>query len=152
MVHSLPRSPLACPKLQQSSSIAICSCSHVTQCPHSAEPICLYAFFCLHVIIANAVNTASTLHTAANLEYHLQRDTNALRIVPYTYQLPRGYSHAKFLSDEQMPTHATEVHRDVYSQQKIPKDIDAIVIGSGIGGLSCAGTASGACNREQSET
>eukprot|EP00051_Salpingoeca_urceolata_P000968 m.37645 g.37645 ORF g.37645 m.37645 type:complete len:602 (-) comp11122_c0_seq1:211-2016(-) len=60
--------------------------------------------------------------------------------------LPRGYSTAKVVPAGSIK-HTTPIHRDVYAKSKIPKDIDAIVIGSGIGGLTCAGFLSRAGKR-----
>ena len=59
----------------------------------------------------------------------------------------KHYSNDKMLSDDQMPKHSSEIIRDGYSKKKIPKDIDVIVIGSGMGGLTCAGLLSKAGKR-----
>jgi all-trans-retinol 13,14-reductase len=61
-------------------------------------------------------------------------------------QLPRGFSRKKFIKAEQMPKHISSIN-DVYSKAKVPEDIDVIVIGSGIGGLACAGMLSRAGKR-----
>ncbi|EDQ92744.1 uncharacterized protein MONBRDRAFT_21832 [Monosiga brevicollis MX1] len=60
--------------------------------------------------------------------------------------IPRGYSSAKFIRPEQMPEHK-EGHRDEYKGSKVPKDIDVILVGSGIGSLSCAAMLSRAGKR-----
>lgn len=52
--------------------------------------------------------------------------------------LPRMFSKDKFISAEDMPKHVSPIN-DVFAVRKIPEDIDCIVIGSGIGGLACAG-------------
>jgi all-trans-retinol 13,14-reductase len=57
----------------------------------------------------------------------------------------RNFSGKKFI--DELPTHSGPVERDGYSKKKVPKDIDAIVIGSGIGGLTCAGLLSRAGKR-----
>ena len=51
-------------------------------------------------------------------------------------RLPRGYSAAKNVAS--LPEHDGPNNRDGFAKKKIPKDLDAIVIGSGIGGLACA--------------
>jgi len=51
---------------------------------------------------------------------------------------PKEYSSRKFIKTEEVPKHSGEINRDGFSQKKVPKDLDAIIIGSGIGGLSCA--------------
>ena len=50
--------------------------------------------------------------------------------------LPRSFSASKFVDQE--VAHPQGANRDGYSKKKIPTDLDAIVIGSGIGGLACA--------------
>ncbi|EGD78109.1 hypothetical protein PTSG_08987 [Salpingoeca rosetta] len=67
-----------------------------------------------------------------------------LAIVVYLRQeksarLPRSYIPRQPLTEEEMPKHATEIHRDVYSRKKLPKDIDVIIIGSGISALTLGG-------------
>ena len=57
----------------------------------------------------------------------------------------KQFSTKKFIKD--LPNHNGLIHRDGYSKRKIPKDIDAIIIGSGIGGLTCAGLLSRAGKR-----
>ena len=52
--------------------------------------------------------------------------------------VPRGYSDAKFVP-EPVASHRAAPNRDGFSRKKIPKDLDVIVIGSGIGGLATAG-------------
>lgn len=49
----------------------------------------------------------------------------------------KNYSNKKFIHD--LPKHLGPNYRDRYSTKKIPKDIDVIIIGSGIGGLTCGG-------------
>ena len=57
----------------------------------------------------------------------------------------KQFSSKKFIKD--LPKHSGLIFRDGYSKRKIPKDIDAIIIGSGIGGLTCAGLLSRAGKR-----
>jgi len=60
-------------------------------------------------------------------------------------KVPRGLRSNAFLSKDEMPKHSadgkngSEIHRDGYSLKKVPKDLDVIIVGSGIGGLACAG-------------
>eukprot|EP00735_Rhodelphis_limneticus_P004105 TRINITY_DN1565_c0_g1::TRINITY_DN1565_c0_g1_i1::g.28112::m.28112 TRINITY_DN1565_c0_g1::TRINITY_DN1565_c0_g1_i1::g.28112 ORF type:complete len:622 (+),score=202.41,sp/Q5BLE8/RETST_DANRE/38.16/1e-113,NAD_binding_8/PF13450.1/5.1e-12,DAO/PF01266.19/2e-05,DAO/PF01266.19/0.012,FAD_binding_2/PF00890.19/9e-07,Amino_oxidase/PF01593.19/0.00027,Amino_oxidase/PF01593.19/6.1e+02,Thi4/PF01946.12/0.00032,HI0933_like/PF03486.9/0.0063,HI0933_like/PF03486.9/1.7e+03,HI0933_like/PF03486.9/9.8e+02,FAD_binding_3/PF01 len=49
--------------------------------------------------------------------------------------LPKHFKHFKV----QTVKHQDDNTRDAYKQYKVPEDIDAIVIGSGIGGMMCAG-------------
>lgn len=51
---------------------------------------------------------------------------------------PKGYSDLKKIDDIDLPKHNNSYNRVGYSLKKVPKNIDAIIIGSGIGGLSCA--------------
>jgi all-trans-retinol 13,14-reductase len=57
---------------------------------------------------------------------------------------PRGYDKSKI---NNCPQKSDQNIRDGYSKKKIPDKIDAIVIGSGIGGLTCAGLLSKAGKR-----
>ena len=50
--------------------------------------------------------------------------------------IPRNFVQRKPLRDDEMPKHAGEIHRDVYSRKKLPKNVDVIIIGSGISGLT----------------
>jgi all-trans-retinol 13,14-reductase len=53
--------------------------------------------------------------------------------------VPRGYRSHKFTSTPVTRSAGQQIHRDNYTKKKVPEDIDVIVIGSGIGGLTCAG-------------
>jgi len=56
------------------------------------------------------------------------------------YNYPKNYSNKKFIKNEfEKIKHITDINRDRFLNKKVPNDIDVIVIGSGIGGLSCAG-------------
>jgi all-trans-retinol 13,14-reductase len=57
---------------------------------------------------------------------------------------PKGYINSKEIIPHSISEHNI---RDGYSKKKIPDDIDTIVIGSGIGGLTCAGLLSKAGKR-----
>lgn len=57
----------------------------------------------------------------------------------------KNYSDDKFVNKE--PDLLERNHRNRYRLKKVPKDLDAIVIGSGIGGLTCAGLLSRAGKR-----
>ena len=48
---------------------------------------------------------------------------------------PKEY---KIIIPQKVTTKRKKIERDRYNKKKIPKDIDVIVIGSGIGGLSTA--------------
>ena len=48
---------------------------------------------------------------------------------------PKQY---KKIKPHKVYTNRVDIDKDRYSYRKIPKDIDVIVIGSGIGSLSCA--------------
>ena len=61
-------------------------------------------------------------------------------------QIPRGFSESKFIPKSALPRHVSAIN-DVYATRKVPEDIDCIVIGSGIGGLACAGLLSRAGQR-----
>ena len=50
-------------------------------------------------------------------------------------QLPKGFRHARASG---VPPRQSLPNRDRYSRKKVPPASDAIVIGSGMGGLSCA--------------
>ena len=50
-------------------------------------------------------------------------------------QLPKGFRHARASG---VPPRQSLPNRDRYSRKKVPPALDAIVIGSGMGGLSCA--------------
>lgn len=54
-------------------------------------------------------------------------------------RIPKLFRPFEPLSDEDMPKHTTEIYRDQYRRYKVPKNVDVIVIGSGISGLTCAG-------------
>ena len=60
-------------------------------------------------------------------------------------RLPRGFSRRKFVEDTRK--HEIGPNRDGYSTKKVPADLDAVVIGSGIGGLACAALMSRAGKR-----
>ena len=50
--------------------------------------------------------------------------------------IPKGFNNkCKF---DKKVEHVSEINRDGYSKKKIPENLDAIVIGSGIGGLTTA--------------
>lgn len=52
---------------------------------------------------------------------------------------PKQYSKKKFITkDSDKIKHVTDINRDRFLVRKVPSDLDAIIIGSGIGGLSCA--------------
>jgi hypothetical protein len=60
--------------------------------------------------------------------------------------LPKGYS-TKFIKNDNNDSNGSNgverknyiaPNRDRFFKKKIPQDLDAIIIGSGIGGLSCA--------------
>ena len=51
------------------------------------------------------------------------------------YKLPKGYTTNNLVKDYKISHNI----RNGFSKRKIPNDIDTIVIGSGIGGLGCAG-------------
>eukprot|EP00906_Rhabdomonas_costata_P028162 RCo039947 len=54
-------------------------------------------------------------------------------------RLPRGFRKAKTsVSDPPPRSSQVPVNRDRFSSSKIPRDLDCIVVGSGIGGLTCA--------------
>jgi len=50
--------------------------------------------------------------------------------------LPKGFNHNCKFDNE--VTHYTDINRDGYSKRKLPSNLDAIIIGSGIGGLTTA--------------
>lgn len=65
-----------------------------------------------------------------------------------TSQVPRGYSAAK-LGASPINRDGDELgcERDGFSKKKVPEDLDAIIIGSGIGGLACGAMLSRAGKR-----
>lgn len=81
----------------------------------------------LPVIVAG---TATTLGIYVFLQYEHHR------------RFPRGFTSVKFVkrdASEGVKSNTVPPCRTQYSVKKIPEDIDVIVIGSGIGGLACAG-------------
>ena len=61
-------------------------------------------------------------------------------------KIPRGFTTKKMIDASAMPKNKTIIN-DIYATRKLPDDIDYIVIGSGIGGLTCAGMLSRAGQR-----